>query len=152
MDWKARGRRCHTRTCEGHDTHRRTQNESNRLFGKIEEGCGRRVIIVVVCVAYGGEGCKSRLQVTRCQGGWPKGLKSGFGFLLVLLPRQLLGAEVIFVFFMTRVCLATLLSIMLLTIVSPGSLAEEELMRVGLSESSESWQATEYLGSLTCHS
>ena len=34
---------------------------------------------VVVCVAYGGEGYKSRLQVTRCQGGWPKGLESGFG-------------------------------------------------------------------------
>ena len=43
----------------------------------------------MVCVAYGGEGYKSRLQVTRCQGGWPNGLESR----LWPLPRQLIGAE-----------------------------------------------------------
>ena len=81
---------------------------------------------MVVCVAYSGERYKSRLQVTRCLGGWPKGLESGFG----LLPRQLLGAELILVVCMTRMCLAIWLSIILLVTVSDGSFVEKDLMVV----------------------
>ena len=84
------------------------------------------MIIVVVWVAYGGEGFKSRLQVTRCQGG-QKGWNQASAFSRIS-PSVFATATI------RRQSdlhgLATYLLIILLVIVSAGSFVEEELMVV----------------------
>ena len=61
-------------------THKRTHNESNRLFGKIEEAYGKENDhqVVMVCVAYGGEELQEQ-AASDALSGWPNGLEAGFG-------------------------------------------------------------------------
>ena len=79
-------------------------------------------------MAYGGEGYKSRLQVTRCQGGWPNGLESGFGLCHgnYSAPKSSSWSME----YMTRMGRAIWLSIILIVTISDGSFVEEDSMVV----------------------
>ena len=101
-------------------------------------------------MAYGGEGYKSRLQVTRWQG-W---VAKRAGIRLWPLPRQLHGAEVIFIGCMTRICLAIWAMDHLAGHYQSRFIrrrVEEDLM-VFVQCRVKFGRQTETLGSLTCHS